>query len=448
VGPRVVDLEEETRRVGRSLAGAFPKHARHPVRALDDRAMDFASRDAELRAALFRFVDVVPACRSLDDLARHLAALLDEVDERPPPLDVAMRMAGSKTGARALGLASVAGVRHMAHRFIVGETPRDALRLVGRLWEEGVAVSLDLLGEATVTVSEADRYAARCGDALQRLHDASTSWPERPRLERDSAGEVRRVNLSVKVSALTPLLRPEAPELGRRDAAERLRPLLRLARDLSAHLHVDMESLDSREAILELVLDLLAEDEFTAGPSAGVVLQAYLRDAHETLDRILEWTGTQARVQPLVVRLVKGAYWDHEIVEARRHGWPTPVFEDKSESDRNFEALSHRLLDARPAVRVAVASHNLRSVSQALAYDNIQGGDGRDLEVQVLRGLGDDLQRALVANGYRVRAYCPVGDLVAGMAYLVRRLLENTSNEGFLAAQAHGASVDELLAAP
>ena len=441
-------LEHETRRIGRSLAEAFPSHTRHPVRALDDKAMDLASRDAELRAALFRFVDVVPACRSLDDLARHLAALLDEVDERPPPLDAAMRMADSKAGARALGLAAVAGVRHMAHRFIVGETPRDAMHIVRRLWNEDVAVSLDLLGEATVTVAEADRYAERCADALRSLHDASTHWPERPRLEADSAGTVPRVNLSVKVSALTPLLRPEAPELGERDAGERLRPLLALARDLGAHLHVDMESLDSREAVLELVLDLLAEDELAAGPSAGVVLQAYLRDAHETLDRILDWTREHPRAQPLAVRLVKGAYWDHEIVEARRHGWPAPVFEDKAESDRNFEALSRRLLDARPSVRVAVASHNLRSVSQALAYDRIAGGDGSDLEVQVLRGLGDDLQQALVANGYRVRAYCPVGDLVAGMAYLVRRLLENTSNEGFLAARAHGASVEELLAAP
>jgi RHH-type proline utilization regulon transcriptional repressor/proline dehydrogenase/delta 1-pyrroline-5-carboxylate dehydrogenase len=370
------------------------------------------------------------------------------VEERPPPIDAAMRIADSKAGGRALGMAAVAGVRHMAHRFIVGETPREAMPLVRRLWSEGAAVSVDLLGEATVTVEEADRYAERCADALRTIHEESARWPERPLLERDSRGVVPRVNLSVKVSALTPLLRPEAPEIGKHDAAGRLRSLMRLADDLGAHLHVDMESLDSREAVMDLVLELLAEDELRAGPSAGVVLQAYLRDAHATLDRILAWAGEHPRPLPLVVRLVKGAYWDHEIVEARRHGWPTPVFEDKAESDRNFEALTRRLLDARPAVRVAVASHNLRSVSHAIAYDRALGGDGRDLEVQVLRGLGDGLQHALVATGFRVRAYCPVGDLVAGMAYLVRRLLENTSNEGFLSAQAHGASVEELLAAP
>jgi proline dehydrogenase len=410
--------------------------------------MDLASRDAELRAALFRFVDVVPACRSLEDLARHLAAYLDEVHERPQPLGAAMRMADSKAGARALGLAAAAGVRHMAHRFIVAETPQAAVGLIGDLWRRGVATSVDLLGEATVTVAEADRYAERCREALEVLYEAAGSWPERPLLEQDGRGRLPRVNQSVKVSALTPLLRPEAPEVGKRDAAARLRELLRAARELGGHLHIDMESLDSREAVLELALELLSEAEFAEGPSAGVVLQAYLRDSAATLDRLLGWVTAHPRSHRLVVRLVKGAYWDHEIVEARRHGWPAPVFEQKADSDRNFEALTRRLLDARGRVRVAIASHNLRSLSHAVAYNRSIGGRDGDVELQVLRGLGDDLQDALASLGFRVRTYCPVGDLVAGMAYLVRRLLENTSNESFLAARTHGASLDELLAPP
>jgi RHH-type proline utilization regulon transcriptional repressor/proline dehydrogenase/delta 1-pyrroline-5-carboxylate dehydrogenase len=443
-----VSLERDIQRVGRELADSFPSPARHPVKALDDKALDAASRDAELRAALFRFVDVVPACHSLDDLARHLSAFLHEVDERPAPLDVAIRMAHSKAGARALGLAATAGVRHMAHRFIVGETPRDALSLLADLWHRGVAASMDLLGEATITVEEADRYAERCASALGTLHEAATRWPARPALEHDSAGTIPRVNLSVKVSALTPLLRPEAPEVGKHDAAGRLRELLRLARDLDAHLHVDMESLDSRETVLGLVLELLAEEEFAGGPSAGIVVQAYLRDSPDTVEEVLEWASAHGRSVPLAVRLVKGAYWDQEIVEARRHGWPAPVFEHKADSDRNFEALTRRLLEARPLVRVAVASHNLRSVAHAIACNRALGTPDSDLELQVLRGLGDDLQQALAAHGLRVRTYCPVGDLVAGMAYLVRRLLENTSNESFLAARIHDASIEELLAAP
>jgi RHH-type proline utilization regulon transcriptional repressor/proline dehydrogenase/delta 1-pyrroline-5-carboxylate dehydrogenase len=443
-----VALEDEVRRIGTELAEAFPSGTRHPMRALDARAMDLASRDRELRAALFRFVDVVPACRSLDDVARHLRGFLEEVREAPPPLAAAMKIADVRAARSALGAAAAAGVKHMAHRFIVGETPAGAIRVLHSLWDHGVASSVDLLGEATVTQAEADNYAARCADALEELSRHAARWSSRPQLEADTAGQLPRANVSVKISALTPLLRPDAPELGERDAAGRLRPLLRQARELGAHIHIDMESLDSREAVFELVLELLGEPEFATGPSAGVVLQAYLRDSPGQLEAILDWARSSERTPPLTVRLVKGAYWDHELVEARQHGWPAPVFEVKADCDRNFETLTRNLLDARPLVRVAVASHNLRSVSHAIAYNRLTGGDDRDLELQVLRGLGDELQDALAAHGFRVRTYCPVGDLVAGMAYLVRRLLENTSNESFLHEQASGVALEELLAAP
>src|SRR4051794_5262255 len=177
--------------------------------------MELASRDAELKAALFRLVDVTPATRSLDDLARHLTEYLDDVDERPPSLDVAIRMAGNAPGRRALGAAAAAGVRRMGHRFIVGASPKDAIPTLRALWNDGIASSVDLLGEATVTQSEADRYAARCADALDVLPAAYSRFRGSP-----------QANLSVKVSALTPLLRPDAPEIGREDAAARMRPLL------------------------------------------------------------------------------------------------------------------------------------------------------------------------------------------------------------------------------
>jgi RHH-type proline utilization regulon transcriptional repressor/proline dehydrogenase/delta 1-pyrroline-5-carboxylate dehydrogenase len=443
-------LEEQVHEIGRALAERFPPRARHPVRALDAKAMEMSSQDAELRAALFRFVDVTPACRSLDDLARHLAGYLDEVhtQAQPPALRTAMRMAETRAGRAALGAAASAGVRHMAHRFIVAATPADSVGALRSMWREGIAASLDLLGEATVTQAEADRYAERCSDAIEELAGAYERVPARPQLERDSLGPLPRANLSVKVSALTPLMRPEAPELGRDDAARRLRPLLERAQAVGAHLHIDMESVDALETTLELVFALLDEPALREGPSAGVVLQAYLRESPGHLDRILEWAQASERPQPLVVRLVKGAYWDHEVVAARQHGWHPPVFEQKADCDRNFEQLTRRLLDARPHVRVAIGSHNLRSVAHAIAYNRSTGGEDRDLELQVLRGLGDDLGNALAASGLRVRAYCPVGELVAGMAYLVRRLLENTSNESFLHEQSRGTPIDQLLAAP
>src|SRR3954453_1651937 len=125
-----------------------------------------------------------------------------------------MKMGSSKAGRRALGMAAAAGVRHMAHRFIVGEDPKAALGVLRDLWKDGVASTVDLLGEATVTAAEAQRYADRCADALAPPAGAVARWPDRPQLERDGAGPLPRANLSVKVSALTPLLRPDAPERG------------------------------------------------------------------------------------------------------------------------------------------------------------------------------------------------------------------------------------------
>src|SRR5919199_736841 len=145
------ELDREILEVGRGLAAALPSRSRHPLKALDAKAMDFAASDQELRAALFRFVDVTPACRSLDDLAAHLTGFLEEVGDRPPSLDAAMRMSTTKPGRTALGV------------------------LKG-LWKRGVATSVDLLGEATVTETEADRYAARCADALDTLANAYAGW--------------------------------------------------------------------------------------------------------------------------------------------------------------------------------------------------------------------------------------------------------------------------------
>jgi len=421
--------------VGTELAKRFPRPSRSPAAVIERRMMRRLVDDPELRAALFRFVDVRPACTTREDVARHLAELLADAAGSP----TAQRATKLVNHARRpAALAAATGVEHMAHRFIIGADARDALPELERLWRRGVAATVDLLGEATVTEAEADRYAARCEDVLRTLSAAAAArdWP------------CADVNLSVKVSALTPELRPNAPRRGADGARERLRHLLRVARELGAHLHIDMESFDTREAVTALTLQLLSEPEFAAGPSAGIVLQAYLVESGEHLDELLAWAAEHPREHPLTIRLVKGAYWDNEVVQAAQHGWEPPVFTDRAACDRQFEALSRRLLDSVPLVRVAIASHNLRSIAHAAAYADALGLDERALEFQVLRGLGDETEAAIAATGRRVRTYCPVGDLVAGMAYLVRRLLENTSNDSFLAAHAAGADLTTLLEAP
>ena len=432
--PTPVSREPEVRALGHRIAAEQARAPRGAGRTFEDRGMELLARDPQLRAALFRLVDVAPACATPRELADHLGALLGEVDRRLPIAAARRPLAGRLAGV---------AVHRMAQRFIVGQGPRDAVPALARLWRAGAAASVDLLGEATVTAAEADRYTARCDEALRTLAPAARGWPAQPVLERDGAGPLARANLSVKVSAMTPHVRADAPELGVADAAGRLRGLLRTARDVGAHLHIDMESMDTRALITDLVMEVLAEPEFRAGPSAGIVLQAYLRDADEQLAGLLDWVAAAGREVPFTIRLVKGAYWEHETVDAQQHGWTPPVFESKADSDRSFERLTRRLLDARPLIRPAIASHNVRSLAHAIVHS----GD-RDIELQVLRGLGDDLQHVLSGMGLRVRTYCPCGDLVAGMSYLVRRLLENTSNDSFLLSRARGADLDRLLAAP
>jgi RHH-type proline utilization regulon transcriptional repressor/proline dehydrogenase/delta 1-pyrroline-5-carboxylate dehydrogenase len=442
-----LDVEPSVTAIGRALVAAMPTARRTPRAAVERRVMAAMVDDPELRAAVFRFVDVRPACDTPHDLARHLGELLGEAAGSS---SLAARGASLATGTltrRPVAAAAALGVRQMAQRFIIGADARDALPEVEKLWRDGAATTIDLLGEATVTEEEADAYARRCEDTLRAVAAAAPRWPANPLLERDGAGPIPRVNLSVKVSALTPLLRAVAPERGIAGAERRLRHLLRVARDTGAHLHVDMESFDTREAVTELTLRLLSEREFSEGPSAGIVLQAYLTESPQHLRHLLDWAGATPRATPLTIRLVKGAYWDHETVEAVQHGWTPPVFQDRRACDRNYELLSRRLIDAQQTcrVRAAIASHNLRSIAHALAYADATGAD---VELQVLRGLGDETQAALLAAGRRVRTYCPIGDLVAGMAYLVRRLLENTSNDSFLRAQAEGVDLTTLLEQP
>src|SRR4051794_14453689 len=430
---RTPDLERPIQRIGTDLAARMPRPRAVSAARVERRMTEMLVKDPALRAALFRFVDVRPACATPADVARHLHELLADADGSSHARR-ATSITGRPLASRPVAAIAAAGVKQMAQRFIVGEDARDALPAITRLWKQGVETTVDLLGEATVTEAEADRYAARCEQTLRALAQAATAPGQ--------------VNLSAKVSALTPLLRPEAPERGIEGARPRLKHLLRVARDVNAHLHVDMESFDTREAITRLTLELLSQPEFAAGPSAGIVLQAYLVDSPEYLEELLEWARETPRAHPFTIRLVKGAYWDHEVVQAAQHGWTPPVFTDRRACDRNFELLTKRLIDATPTVKVAIASHNLRSIAAAAAYADAKNVGNDDLEFQILRGLGDDTQAAIAATGRRVRAYCPVGDLAAGMAYLVRRLRENTANASFLAAHARGADPAQLPPAP
>jgi RHH-type proline utilization regulon transcriptional repressor/proline dehydrogenase/delta 1-pyrroline-5-carboxylate dehydrogenase len=239
------------------------------------------------------------------------------------------------------------------------------------------------------------------------------------------------LNLSVKISALYSQIHPADPETAIERISGRLRPILRRAQECGAFINFDMESYALKNLTLRLFKTIFSEPEFEAGPACGVAIQAYLKDSEADLSDLISWA--RPRNRRITVRLVKGAYWDYETIVAQQKGWPIPVFKLKPETDATFEKLSVTLVENADVVDAAFGTHNVRSIAHALAQADRLGVNHREFEFQMLYGMAEPIKSALLQLDCRLREYCPLGELLPGMAYLVRRLLKNTSNEGFLA---------------
>ncbi len=412
-----------------------------------ERMLEWAMSHPSFKTQLFRFVDVFPATTGDDDVMRHLDEYLHGGADVPKFLDLGLGIAEhvplGKAAAATLARRSISRV---AEQFIVGQTPAEAVPGLSRLWAGGSASTVDLLGEKTITEADADRYAARVGDLLRTVTAAAPGWPADPHLESDDLGPLPRVNVSVKSTALATRYAPLTRADGIAGAKARLRPLLLEAATAGAYVHFDAEHYDVKDLTLQLFRELLDEPAL-AGLDAGIVIQAYLKDARDDLADLVAWSS--GRTRPITVRLVKGAYWDTETVHSQAEGWPVPVFAEKVETDANYERCTRLLHDNHGTVRAAFGTHNLRSLAYAVEYARSAGIPDNGFEVQLLYGMAEPLHAAVRKMGLRLRVYAPVGELVPGMAYLVRRLLENTANESFVRRRfIEGQDLDALLAPP
>lgn len=425
-------LDSLTHAWGRRLfSGIHQAERLTPGRFIHRRLLRLLGEDDSLRFALLRFVDVYPALNSDAEIAAHLREYVSALPASTSRDGFAGSFVRRLMSARLAPDAWVAAAcRAMIERIgsglIAGENPDEVAPRLRSLERQGLLFSLDLLGEHVSSREQADRFATRYRTMIETL-------PERLGAAESSEASRKagpRVNLSIKLSALTHLFDPLDPRGTTRRVIDHLRPLFIAARQHDVFLNLDMERYAFRDLTLEIVKELLSDPDMRGYPHVGVVMQAYLRDAEPNLKSWLDWLDRAN--QPMTIRLVKGAYWDSEQIWAAQKGWPIPVHVDKSESDRQFERMTRTLLEHRHLVRTAVASHNVRSVAHALALKELMEVPDERFECQLLYGMAEELAEALVEANQTVRIYTPCGELVEGMSYLVRRILENTANTSFL----------------
>jgi RHH-type proline utilization regulon transcriptional repressor/proline dehydrogenase/delta 1-pyrroline-5-carboxylate dehydrogenase len=394
-------------------------------------ALNLAMHDSRFKTQLFRFIDVLP---SVTDDEQVVALAREYLGDEGTALFGGQwgfkALSATSLGARLSGKAIRSQVEHMGRTFIAGATVEEAAPRLADLWQHGRAWSIDLLGEATISDREADRYRNRCVEALTLLARESALWPSLPILVRDHLGPIPKVQLSIKISALSPHFDPIDPEGSYHSVAARLRPILDLAMRLPASLIFDMEQADTKALLVEIFTRLFAEPSYKDYPYAGLALQAYHRETERDIEGLLSWV--RRREAPITIRLVKGAYWDSDMIRYRQRGWAVPLFEQKVLTDANYESLTHLILSQTSLIRPAFGTHNLRTLAYIEAVAESLGLPPEAWEYQMIFGMAEPFQQAVTQYGRRLRLYTPVGELLPGMAYLVRRLLENTSNESFL----------------
>ncbi|MGE0228232.1 MAG: proline dehydrogenase family protein [Dehalococcoidia bacterium] len=438
-------VEARAQEIGRALIERAERYRPRLAERIEDWLLTNAVADERFRTQLLRYMDVLA---SLDhDRHGHEAKRLageyfgDDFPQLPRPLRWLLRVGRDEhLPAPVVGETATRAAELFARRFITPPGEQRVRETLAYLDQHGRVPSFDLLGEAVLSESEALSYVERYLAIVDQLG-------REPQAGARTAGDAPALELSIKLSSLTSLFTP----IDAAGTVARVRPPLEAiaeaARRAGIGLTVDMEQHAYRDLTWWVFRETFARGERLGDwPDAGIVLQAYLRSAEADAASMVAFA--RERGTPFQVRLVKGAYWDYETITAAANQWPAPVWTEKAATDAAFEATLHVLLGGHPHLRLAVASHNARSHAVVEALAQTRGLPGATVEHQTLFRTYEGMSRALAEMGWPVRDYVPVGELLPGMAYLVRRVLENSSQAGFLLQSRGGASSEELLRAP
>ena len=325
-----------------------------------------------------------------------------------------------RLGLPAVRAATRQAMRLLGSHFVLGQTIDEALARA-RAGREYL-YSFDMLGEGARTAADAERYFESYANAIEAIGRSA-----------GNASLPRRPGISVKLSALHPRYEPLSRERVLGELTPRVLDLARLAKSYELNFTVDAEEADRLELSLEVIAAALRDPSLSGWDGFGLAVQAYQKRAPAVID----WAAdvAQALDRRLMVRLVKGAYWDTEIKRGQERGLADyPVFTRKAMTDLCFADCVRRLLKARPRLYPQFATHNALTVASVIE----DAGGASDYEFQRLHGMGEALYHALFEEmpALTCRVYAPVGGYADLLAYLVRRLLENGANSSFVSVAA------------
>ena len=341
------------------------------------------------------------------------------LDEAGPGIAGTLRTMVRRLGEPVIRTAVSAAIKQMGRQFVLGEEIGGAMQRARGLEEKGYTYSYDMLGEAAMTQADAARYARAYSSAIARIADACH-------------GRDITVNpgISVKLSALHPRYEVAKTERVMDELVPVLTGLARQAAGVGMGLNIDAEEADRLGLSLKVIEATLADPALSGWDGFGVVVQAYGRRAADVIDGL--YRMAQRHDRRIMVRLVKGAYWDTEIKHAQVQGLDDfPVFTRKAASDVSFIALARKLLQMTDQIYPQFATHNAHSVAAVLEMAADLPRDA--FEFQRLHGMGEALHDVVLTDTRtRCRIYAPVGAHRDLLAYLVRRLLENGANSSFV----------------
>ncbi|HMO02518.1 MAG TPA: proline dehydrogenase family protein [Oligoflexia bacterium] len=443
------NFEGKTQQVAREIFKEIGKEqpSTFSLSSINGKMMAWSITKPDLKVNLFRLVDVLASLRSAKSIARHVHEYLGTQAKEFSSI-LAWSLGENPGIIRSFFTAQATkfGVRQMAKQFIAGIDAKDALPALKKIRRHNSAFTIDLLGEYAVSEIESENYLKRYLETLDQLA-AVKDWPMLTGYLKNHRTESSAIAISVKLTALYSQCSSLNYKRSIEKLSERLYTIAIKAASLKATICVDAEDAGNNHLIYEVFKRVFSESVLRSFHLPAIALQAYAKNSEVILNDLLSFA--EKRGAPIGIRLVKGAYWDHENTIARQNGWESPLFANKESTDANFERLTDILFANHNLVVASIASHNVRSLSHAIALAEHYSLDKNKFEIQLLYGMADPIGRVFSARDYLVRYYVPLGEILPGMGYLVRRLLENSSNESFLRRSFfEGQDIESLIQPP